>query len=168
MLAQRETQDKLKAVQDQQTAILALFQRTYLASTATNGQGLQARQEAARQGQLIDRGILLRDAVQTQRSQRLFDTLEVVLTRLEMLDVQNNSERRSFARLLRTMDLMGQINEILTDWQEPSAARAWLIETQVLLMGAENASLCVHPPAGSTTSTGPTGRRATAEPTQHT
>ncbi len=139
VLAQREAQEKLKAVQGRQTEILALFQRTYLASAPVSGKGLQVRQEASRRGQLINRGILLREAVQTQRSQRLFDTLEVVLTRLEMLDVQSNSERRSFARLLRTTDLMGQINEILVDWEEPSAARAWLIETQVLLMGAEHA-----------------------------
>ena len=139
VLAQREAQEKLKAVQDQQTAILALFQRTYLASATANGQGLRARQEAIRQSGLVDRGILLRDTVQSWRSQRLFDTLEVVLTRLQMLDVQSDTERRSFARLLRSMDLVGQINEILTDWEEPSAARAWLIETQVLLMGAEHA-----------------------------
>ena len=139
VLAQREAQEKLKAVQDQQTAILALFQRTYLASATANGQGLRVRQEAIRQSGLVDRGILLRDTVQSWRSQRLFDTLEVVLTRLQMLDVQSDTERRSFARLLRSMDLVGQINEILTDWEEPSAARAWLIETQVLLMGAEHA-----------------------------
>ena len=88
---------------------------------------------------IIKRGVSLRQSAPDRKSQRLFDTLEVVLTRLDMLDVQSASDRRSFAKLLRATNLAGQINEILTDWEEPSPARSWLIETQILLMGAEHA-----------------------------
>lgn len=140
VLAQRKAQEDLKALQDQQTTMLAMMQRTYRASSAVNGQGYRVRQEAARQNRLINRGMKLRDTAPDQKSQRLFDTLEVVLTRLEMLDVEASSDRSSFARLLRETDLLAQINAILRDWDEPSAARTWLIETKVLLMGAEDAS----------------------------
>ena len=137
--AQGKAQGQLKAFQDQQREILALFQRTYLATADADGRGLLVRRDAARRERFIDRGILLRDTVRSRKSQRLFDTLEVVLTRLEMLDVQDKTQLRSFAQLLRSLDMVSRINETLMEWEEPSDARAWLIEIQLLLTGAENA-----------------------------
>jgi len=140
LAARREAQERLASVQAQQAAMISLFQQVYLAGVVPGPEGLRARQVAAREGRVIRRGAALRAGLPDERTRRLFDTLEALLTQLELLDLDDAAQRESFARLLRTLDLTRQVNDVLLSGSEDPAVKGWLIESQLLLKGIERAS----------------------------
>jgi hypothetical protein len=139
LAAQREAESKLAALEARQTATMGLLQQVHLAAATPGEGGIRALQAAARDNHLLSRGTELRTRIPNQAVRRLFDTQEALLTQLDLLDPNNQGERESFARLVRSKDLGPQIDEALRAGAADPAVTQWLIETQLVLSGAERA-----------------------------
>jgi len=81
----------------------------YLAIAAPGQTGMSAVKAAAQARQLAGRCLALRERTEDEYGVRLLDRLEVVFTRLEMLDVTDDRAVAAFAALTRT----GQMRELL-------------------------------------------------------
>jgi len=129
------------ALRDNQAATVALLRQLDLADERPGGEGLRARQAAVREGQLIRRGAALRATLSDERTGRLFDTLESLLTQLELLDVADPVQCKACARLLQTLDLTAQVRDVLLTLDDTQTnVRGWLIESRLVLKGFERAS----------------------------
>jgi len=135
--ARHDTETKLADLQEQHGAIVSLLQEVYLAAGAPPQQAIRVRQTTAAQSRLIQRCHELRRTAVSPTARELFDSLEVLLTRLELLDVKDPAQRGSFTALLETTDLTRKINSVLLDEKEDVRVRAWLLETQLILAGVE-------------------------------
>lgn len=131
--AQRDLENELEAIRAQVASISMAFNSLYLATTVAEGRGFPKRQLLARQNRIIERGGELRKNVRSESTRMLFDTLEVLLTRLDLLDPQNTDEVASFAALLNSIDLVRRIDVILTSGVKNPSVRTWLIETRLIL-----------------------------------
>ena len=117
--------------------MLADFQRLYL-SVATGGEiGLAARQNAAKHANLLRRCAQIRPSARSAVTGQLLDKLEVVLTRLELLNAYNSQSAGSFTRLVRDSKLLEQIDDVLATGGEEVLVRTWLIEVKLILAGAD-------------------------------
>jgi len=119
--------------------IVAAFQRTYLGSVAPGQQGLRARKVAARARRMIDRCTALTAEAPDASARQLLGKLEVVLTRLELLDPERLGAREAFAKLVARGDLARQIDAALEAGDGSQDLRSWLFEAKLILMGAGNA-----------------------------
>jgi len=135
--AARKTQTELAAVKEQQARTWTDLQRAYLSAAAPGQEGFAARQAAVRRSRMVERCSELRPAVPGEATRRLFDQLEVVLTRLEMLDVASADAVGSFAKMVHSGDLLGQMDQALAAGVEAPQARAWLFEARLILTGAD-------------------------------
>ncbi|MHC4716795.1 MAG: hypothetical protein ACYS5V_07490 [Planctomycetota bacterium] len=75
----------------------------------------------------------LRPAVSDAPAGQLMDRLEVLLTRLELLDVGDPRAVRAFVTLLRSAKVSAEIDSILASTQLPTSVRSWLLEARALL-----------------------------------
>jgi len=139
LVAQREAEKKLAALEARQTATMGLLQQVHLAAATPGEGGIRTLQAAARDNRLLGRGAELRARIPNQAVRRLFDTQEALLTQLDLLDPGNQGERESFAQLVRSKDLGPQIDEALRAGGADPAVTQWLIETQLVLSGVERA-----------------------------
>lgn len=147
LAARRKVETELSQLKARQEAILASYQRAYLSAAAPGleptramSQGeaaLLPRQVAARRNQMLQRHARLRASLRSESAGRLFETLEVLLTRLDMLDPGDPYSVRSFQALIRQSSLAERIDEVLADVGEPAEVRAWLMEARLILTGAE-------------------------------
>jgi septal ring factor EnvC (AmiA/AmiB activator) len=135
--ARRDAETRLAALQEQHSAMLAILQDVYLAAGTPPQQAILARRTTAAQSRLIERCHELRGTAVSPTARELFDSLEVLLTRLELLDVKDPAQRGSFTALLAATDLTRKINSVLLDEKEDVRVRAWLLETQLVLAGVE-------------------------------
>jgi Skp family chaperone for outer membrane proteins len=102
------------------------------APSAARQSGIVAIQQAARQARLLRRGTALKATITDPDARRILDRLEVLLTRLDLLDPRNGFEVDGFREALRQADVAGRVAEVLQVNLDP-AARAWMIETRTLL-----------------------------------
>jgi uncharacterized coiled-coil DUF342 family protein len=134
--AQRKAQGDLAEVQARQTALWNDYQQAYLAAAAPGETGLRAAQAAVRRSQLIERVAKLRAAADA--SQRpLLDKLEVVLTRLEMVEAGTFVSEDLFRKLLATSEVVKRLEEALDSRTLPPQARSVYFEARLILGGAE-------------------------------
>ncbi len=126
---------RLSAMQAQQHVLRGMLQRRYLAAGAPGAAGVRARQLAARKNHLLRRCAELRRRAHSKSARKLLDTLEVVLTRLDLLDANKSSEADAFTASVKRVGLIPRIDEVLLAGDEGPAALAWLLETQLVLMG---------------------------------
>jgi len=96
----------------------------------------QERKRQARQAQLLVRAGRLRPTVGQGPARALMDRLEVLLTRLELLEVNDPGQVRSFVGLIQGSNLPAEIDSILASAQLTVPVRSWLLEARALL--AEN------------------------------
>jgi hypothetical protein len=139
LIAQRDAEKKLAALEARQTATMGLLQQVHLAAAMPGEGGIRALQVAARDNRLLSRGAELRTRIPNQAVRRLFDTQESLLTQLDLLDPGNRSELESFAKLVQSTDLGPQISEALRAGGADPAVTQWLIETQLVLSGVKRA-----------------------------
>ncbi len=85
---------------------------------------------------LIQRCAALRGAAHSETTRQLLDKLEVVLTRLDLLDAQDTDAVASFARSVRRAGLLQQIEDVLAATEEGPEVQTWLFEAQLILIGA--------------------------------
>ena len=64
----------------------------------------------------------------------LFDTLEVVLTRLELADPAKPADVAAVVKLAQSNDLRQKLNDAVLAAGEPPPVVAWLLECQFVLM----------------------------------
>jgi chromosome segregation ATPase len=136
--AQQTSESRLAAAQSEQAALAALVQKMLLAMEM-HEEPLQARQAAARQSQLIRRIAPVREQVSNPETRRLLDTLEILLTQLDLLNPADVAEVQAFSRRLRQSDIPRRVGEVLQNAQLSSAVRAWLVESEVVLVGVDHA-----------------------------
>jgi len=137
MAAERKARADLQIAETRRQAMWADFQRAYLSAAAPGDVGLAARQAAARRSRLVKRCGALRRAVTSEPTRKLFDKLEAVLTRLDLLDPYGPGSVRSFTTMVRGGGLLGEIDTALTSQTMTNDVRAWLFEARAVLMGAD-------------------------------
>jgi len=96
----------------------------------------QGRKRQARRERLLARVARLRATIGNAAARELVDRLEVLLTRLELLDVNDPGQVRAFVGLVRGSNISSEIDSILASSRLPVAVRSWLLEARALL--AEN------------------------------
>lgn len=127
-------------------SVLDDFRRAYLSAAAAAGGmeyaggriDLSVRQSACRGARLLERCAEISPSVRATPTGKLVDRLEVVLTRLNLLNASDPSEVKAFAALVRRGGLVKEIDEILAGGRQRIDVRAWLLETRIILEGAEN------------------------------
>ncbi len=130
----RRRVDALERLQARQTAAI---QRVYLATQAPLRQGIEARVEAARAARLADRCRRLAKVAETGDQRSLLNRLEVVLLRLDLLDVSDRSAVASFRRSAWTDELAGRVREGVLAADETETA-ALLSEVRMVLWGLDD------------------------------
>ena len=148
----RTLENELALVKVHRGAMMRHFQQAYLGlmleqdkvlreeemePASLDAAGLRARQEVARRSRLIERCARIRSTVQDESTRRLLDKLEVILTRLELLDPKAPSAAQTFASMVLQEDISGQIDKALAEGMEVSGVRAWLFEALLVLTGAD-------------------------------
>lgn len=137
LAAERKARADLQVVEARKQAMWADFQRAYLSAAAPGDVGLAARQAAARRGGLVKRCGALRREITSEPTRKLFDKLEAVLTRLDLLDPYGPGAVKSFTTLVRGGGFLGEIDAALTNKTMTDDVRAWLFEARAVLMGAD-------------------------------
>ncbi len=152
---QKQVEAQLAQFKARHEAALASYQQAYLArhaaeepagraapapQAAYGSTSLLARQEAARRNNMLQRYAQLGSSLRGEPARRLAATLEVLLTRLEMLDPADRVGVTAFGGLVRDSGLGERIDELLAAGTEPPEVRAWLMEARLILTGAERVS----------------------------
>jgi chromosome segregation ATPase len=136
---------KVQAAQDELAAAKALAARdfeqsqaAYLAAAAPTERGLKARQSASKRARLVQRVTALRRGDPPQAAVALLDRLEVVLTRLDMIDPSESRSTRGFVKLLDNGGLVQKIDAATTIPSATPELLSVLAEAKLVLAGAEN------------------------------
>lgn len=137
LAAERLVRGKLAAESGRLAAMWVDLQNAYLSAAAPHDVALPARQAAARSQHMLARCAALRGAVRDQHTLRLMDRLEVVLTRLDLIDPYPPGQVKAFAELVRKNKLISQIDDALAGGGMNPDVRSWLFEARVILMGAD-------------------------------
>ena len=134
--ARNALQGELRALKARQAAALADLQRVYLAAAAANERGIRARQWAGRRTRIVQRAAGVRSLAHSKLARQAVDRLEVVLIRLELLDVEDAEAVQAFAALLRAVRPPETVDQALAAGGEVAKVRAWLLEARLILTGA--------------------------------
>ncbi len=108
----------------------------YLSLAAPDRDGMAAVQAAAANRDLLTRCQIARQGAGDQRTIGLLDQLEVILTRLELLDVGSDKAVSGFMALTRAEGLRESLAEVQAT-AETKATKMLLLEVQLLLRGAD-------------------------------
>ncbi len=119
--------------------IVRAFQRTYLASVAPGQSGVEARKTAVRTRRMLDRLAELAGNVRSEETRRLLDRLEVVLTRLDLIDAGRAGNAESLSRLVGAGELERRIDAALASPIQAEEVQNWLFEAKLILMGGRDA-----------------------------
>jgi hypothetical protein len=136
--AQQTSESRLATAQSDQATLETLVQKMLLAMEM-HEEPLQARQAAARQSLLIRRVAQIRLQVSDPETRRLLDTLEIMLTQLDLLNPADAAEVQAFSRQVRQADIPRRVGTVLQNAQVSSAVRSWLVESEVVLVGVDHA-----------------------------
>ncbi len=134
--ARREVEIQLTSLRDQQAEMMTNFRALLLAVASSSQSRLHALRAPATHSRLIQRCAALRGAAHSETTRQLLDKLEVVLTRLDLLDAQDADAVASFARSVRRAGLLQQIEDVLAATEEGPEVQTWLFEAQLILIGA--------------------------------
>jgi outer membrane murein-binding lipoprotein Lpp len=112
------------------------FQQAYLAAAAPGETGLRAAQTAVRKTQLIERLGKVRAAADAPQ-RALLEKIEVLLTRLVMVEPSTFVSEDMFHSLLRTSGVLKQIDEAMASPTLAAPVRSIYFEARLILSGAE-------------------------------
>ena len=113
----------------------AEFQRLYLAAGAPGLTGLAARKATARRMRLMARGAALRRQCDDERVKALLDRVDVALTRLDMLDLDNSASVKRFTDAVAASRLATRIDDTLALGVKHPGLKTWLRETRMIFTG---------------------------------
>jgi len=131
----REARRELARLRARNSAMLLAMRQAYLLVPPDRPVGLKERQAAAQRTKMIARCADLRRAASDEATARLLDRLEVMLTRLALLDPHDADATRTFEDLFGSSGLETQIDEALRVGLAPPAVRTWLFEAKLILTG---------------------------------
>ncbi len=114
-------------------AALPTFRGVYLSTFAPGRSGVAARQEAVRVRRLLERGSELRPRTQRTGDVKLYDTLEVLLTRLDLLDTGDAAAVGRFRKLIARAAATDRIKRAFFERAPGPEVSAWLMEVQLVL-----------------------------------
>ena len=111
------------------------FQRLYLAAGAPGLTGLAARQTTARRMKLMARGAALRRQCNDERVKGLLDRIDIALTRLDMLNVDDPPAVKRFTDAVAAAGLATRIDDTLALGTTQPGLKTWLRETRMIFTG---------------------------------
>ena len=133
--AAEKNRQELALAKAREQQMLSAFRGPYLATAAPGEEGLRAAQVTAGSRRMLARCAELRGDVRSETTRLLLDKLEVVLTRLDLLDTSDAVAAESFLKLIAAGDLPGQIDAAMGADAETRGVRSWLFEARLILMG---------------------------------
>lgn len=134
-----EARSELAMLKARHAVILLDVQKAYLA-TRSSEMGVKGRQEAGRRARMIERYSELRLSSGDAATGRLLDRLEVMLTRLDLLDAYDVDATETFAEMFARSGIEAEIDKTLGGGLVGPAVRMWLFEAKLILSGASRAS----------------------------
>ena len=114
-------------------ALSSSMRRAYLARKAPGKEGYEARQYAARKERLLKRCVELRPKLSNAEQRKAFDKIEVLLTRLDLLDVHDDAAVERFRALLKRADVAKEIEAAENAEGAGPAVDKWLLEITFVL-----------------------------------
>ena len=133
----RESVEEMRA---RQVMLWGDFQTAYLAAAAPGESGFKAFQTAAARSGIVARCGKCRQAAKADAMRRLLEKLEVVLTRLQLLEAGNFDAENSFRVVLNDSGVMALLEASLSSPPETAELRSLLVEAKAILSGAEHAN----------------------------
>ena len=131
--ASARTAEQLKEIHDRYADLERDVATLRLAAAVAETGGVEAIQAAAREMQLVGRSAVLRPRVRGGEALRLLDALEVVLTRLDLLDAGRADQVQSLEGLLRRGRVLDRLEQVLAAGEEDAEVRVWFLEVRLLL-----------------------------------
>ena len=138
--AGRATTSALDQLRLRQAALWSDMERAYFASTAPRLTGLKAMQVSIAQSHFNERIAQARKAVRGDSARKLLDRVDVVMARLEMLELGNFDTEGAFRDMVRKGDLAKQLEAALESQGESPEVRGVLFEARMILGGVERVS----------------------------
>jgi hypothetical protein len=134
----QQAQDEVAAAKEASAREFELSQAAYLAAASPTERGLKARQSASKRARLVQRVMALRRGDPPQAVVAVLDRLEVVLTRLDLIDPSESRAARGFVKLLDNGGLVQKIDLALAIPNASPELLNVLGEAKLILAGAEN------------------------------
>ena len=134
----QKAQDDLAAAKVAAAREFEQSQSAYLATAAPTEHGLKARQSAAKRARLVQRISAVRRGELPQAVGPVLDRLEVVLTRLDMIDAFDSHAAQAFVKLLDNGGLVQKIELAMAAPHASPELLNVLAEAKMILAGAEN------------------------------
>lgn len=134
----QKAQDELAAAKTVAARDFEQSQAAYLMAAAPTDRGLKARQSALKRARLVQRVTALRKSDPQSAAAPVLDRLEVVLTRLDMIDTGDSRAARGFVKLLDNGGLIQKIDLATTIPNATPELLNVLAEAKMILAGAEN------------------------------
>jgi DNA repair exonuclease SbcCD ATPase subunit len=134
----QKAQDDLAAAKAAAAREFEQSQTAYLTAAVPTDHGLKARQAASRRARLVQRVMALRRGNPPQAALAVLDRLEVVLTRLDMIDPSESRAAHGFVKLLDSGGLVQQIDLALANPYTTPELLNVLVEAKLILAGADN------------------------------
>lgn len=129
---------ELSRVEARHAAMMSDFTRAYLAAAGRRGAGLTGYQRAAGDARIVERASRL--ASGGGEAAELLGVIEVVFTRLDMLDPQAPGAAKGFAALVDRTDVLTRIEQALAGRGGGPDLRMLLFEAKLILTGARDAA----------------------------
>ena len=129
---------ELSRVEARHAAMMSDFTRAYLAAAGRRGAGLTGYQRAAADARIVERASRL--ASGGGEAAELLGVIEVVFTRLDMLDPQAPGAAKGFAALVDRTDVVTRIEQALAGRGGGPDLRMLLFEAKLILTGARDAA----------------------------
>jgi len=115
-------------------AMASMIQDAYLSNAAPGKEGYAARQHAARKERLLERCAQLRPTLSSDEDREVHDRIEVLLTRLDLLDVQDETAVAHFRALLKRPDVKKTIAAVGKATRvKQTADHIWILEVTLVL-----------------------------------
>jgi hypothetical protein len=127
-------QDALAVANAKRTGNGGMLQTLYLAAAAPGQTGWHARKTAASGNRLLQRQAQLVKSLRSPETRKLFGTLDVALTQLDMLDATNARAVNSFKEMLSRANVANRLAAVLQAGAEREDVRQWLLEAQLVLL----------------------------------
>jgi len=137
LLAQRKAANDLAMFQAARRVAVGDYQRAYLSAAAGGATGLAACQAASANTRLLARCAQLRPSIRKPATRNLFDRIEIILTRLDLIDPGGLNAAADLVKIIRAGDVMAQIDAATAIGAEGVEVRQWLIEAGAILAGVQ-------------------------------
>ena len=132
-----KAKEALAVLKARHHATLDQIRRVYLAASAPGKTHLAALQEAMKRRGLLRRCVVLQRKARTNADKKLLGRVEVVLTRLGLLDLSDPTAVSAYVTGLAKSDLIASLDVALGPLASDARTQDWLFETKLILTGVQ-------------------------------